>query len=208
VTASTDTSTLPAFVAAEASGDPLLGTLQIDAQDDGSLAVLLHRGTSTTLDEESTLMATAIETTPEQEALAALAGNLASRSGFDAAAALNAEHVGFVLLPELDDAVADSEDAQAARLRVADALDGNRTLTPIGDTSRGLLWHFQEVDDTQPSTGPGATETPLGLGILIGFGFIFFVTLLLAVPTSRGRGRANVADTADPVSGFDEEENA
>ena len=208
VVASNDTSTLPAFVAAEASDDSLLGTLQIDAQDDGSLAVLLHRGTGTTLDEESTLMATSIETTPEQEALAALAGNLASRSGFDAAASMNTEHVGFVLLPELDAAVADSADAQAARLRVADALDGNRQLTPIGDTSRGLLWHFQAVDDTEPSTGPGATDTPLGLGILIGLGLIFFVTLLLAVPTSRGRGRATVADTVDTVSGFDEEENA
>jgi GT2 family glycosyltransferase len=208
VAASGDTSTLPAFVAAEASGDPLLGTLQIDAQSDGSLAVLLHRGTSTTLDEESTMVATATEATPEQESLAVLAGNLASRSGFDAAASMNAEHVAFVLLPELDAAAADSADAQAARQRVADALDGNRQLTPIGDTSRGLLWHYQEIDNTEPATGPGATETPLGLGILIGLGFVFFITLLLAVPTSRGRGRANVADTVDPVSGFDEEENA
>ena len=239
VVASTGTTTLPAFVAAEAVADPQLGTLQIDPQQDGGIAVTLHRGSGTTLDEQSTLAATATTTTAEQDMLASLAGNLASRSGLDIVTQLNNANIGFILLTDAaadgsidgqaaansgSDVVAANESAtdpsdvdsgpvilspaQDVYQRVTEALDGNSVLSPIGDTSLGKLWHFQDVAGVAPAVGKSAIETPVGIAILSIQGFIFFVTLLLAVPNSRGRGRANVAGAPDSVSGFDEEENA
>lgn len=203
VVASDSRATLPAFVAAETSTDPMLGTLQIDPQADGSLALTLHRGDGTTLDETSTLAATAITSSPAQDELANLVGNLASRGGLDTRAALNENHIGFVVVT-----AGEGDAAAAASTRVTAALDSNEVLTPIGETTAGRLWHFQEVSDAQPVTGAPAVDTPIGLGILVAQGFIFFVTLLLAVPTGRSRGRSTVADTGESAPGFDEDDNA
>jgi GT2 family glycosyltransferase len=203
VVASGTTATLPAFVAAETSTDPTLGTLQIDPQEDGALALTLHRGNGTTLDETSTLANTSTEISDNQAELADLAGNLASRSGLDIRAALDAQHIGFVLVT-----AGEGDVAAAAATRVTAALDANAALTPIGQTTSGRLWHFQEVSDEVAPAGKDAVDTPLGIGILVGQGFIFFVTVLLAVPTGRSRGRSTVADTGESAPGFDEDDNA
>ncbi|MEP6477809.1 MAG: glycosyltransferase family 2 protein, partial [Rhodoglobus sp.] len=50
---------LPAFVTAEAAQRPSIGTLELVAQDDGGVSATVHRGAGTTLDEQSTLSATA-----------------------------------------------------------------------------------------------------------------------------------------------------
>lgn len=114
--------------------------------------------------------------------LAVLAGNIASRSGFDIAAELDELQIAFVLLPD-----ADSDAAEAVRQRVAEALDGNRILSPIGETANGYLWYYSAIGDGEAPGGPSIVGTNLGVGILIAQGLVFGVVLLLAIPTTRRR---------------------
>lgn len=173
---------LPAFASAEAATRPSIGTLELSAQPDGGVAVTVHRGLGTTLDEQSTLDATDTEISAEDERLATLAGNIASRSGFDVAAELDDLQIGFVLLPD-----ATSDEAEDVRQRVADALDGNRILTPVGQTSNGFLWNYSGLGEGTAPTGPGPLGTPLGTGIIVGQAIVFGLTLLLAIPSTRRR---------------------
>jgi GT2 family glycosyltransferase len=175
---------VPAFVTAESITRPRLGTLVLTPLGDGGLGAQVERGAGETLDEQSTLAATSRSTvlTANQKAVATLAGNLASRSGFDTAAALTAQKVGFVLL-----APATTDSATDVHQRAADALDGNRALTPVGDTTLGLLWRYGGL----PSTGlaaPTPDPGPLRLVVVVGLGIVFFVTVVFAIPT-RGRRR-------------------
>ena len=201
---------LPAFVTAEAASRADLGTLKLVAQPGGSLAATVQRGAGTTLNEQSTLQSTRSDLSESERRIATLAGNLASRSGFDVAAELDALQIGFVLLPPsatsplnsradspVDPAVDSAADptvdpaadaaAEAVRQRTAEALDGYRILTPIGDTAFGFLWHYEGLADGTAPTGPGPHDTSLGIAILVGQGVVFGLTLLLAVPTTRRR---------------------
>jgi GT2 family glycosyltransferase len=172
---------LPAFASAEAATAPSLGTLELAAQPDGGVAIAVHRGAGTTLDEQSTLATTDTDVTEGGERLALLAGNLASRSGYDVAAELDRLQIAFVLLPHDPDA------SESTRQRIADALDGNRILTPIGDTSTGTLWHYEELGRGTAPSGPGPLETTLGIAVIAGQGAVFLFALLLAIPTTRRR---------------------
>lgn len=183
---------LPAFVSAEAANRPQLGTLQLTAQPDGGIGVTVHRGEGTTLDEQSTLDATSTELSDADVRLAVLAGNIASRSGFDIASELDELQLAFVLLPPTADAEAD-----VVHQRIAEALDGNRLLSPIGNTSTGYLWHYEALADGEAPSGPGPSGTPIGLGILIAQGVIFGLALLLAVPTTRRRRVRSAEATGD-----------
>lgn len=190
---------LPAFVSAEAASDPSLGTLELTAQGDGGLAATIHRGTGTTLDEQSTLAATDPTIGEREERVAVLAGNIASRSGFDIGAELDSLQLAFVLLPDPE-----SADAQAVHQRTREALDGNRLLTPIGDTASGFLWYYEGLAEGEAPSGPGNTDTPLGLAVLIGQGVVVGLTVLLAIPTSRRRrvraARVTGSETTDDTS--------
>jgi GT2 family glycosyltransferase len=169
---------LPAFASAEAASDPGIGTLELTSEPDGGLAATVHRGLGTSLDEQSTLAATASTLIPADGALTELAGNIASRSGFDVAGALDSQHIAFVLLRPGDDAM---------RQRVAEALDGNRLLTPIGSTSTGTLWHYATLANGPAPGGPSPVGTPFGLAVIIVQAVVFGLALLLAVPTTRRR---------------------
>jgi GT2 family glycosyltransferase len=173
---------LPAYAAAEAATRPDLGTLELDPRDDGAVAIALHRGQGTTLDEQSTLEATDTTVGEADRRLATLAGNLASRSGFDAAAELDDLRIAFVLLTATDE-----PGAQPAQQRVTEALDGNRILTPIGTTASGTLWYYAGLADGDAPSGPGPLGTPLGIGILAVQAAVLLLTLLLAIPTTRRR---------------------
>ncbi len=170
---------LPAVTSALAATRVDLGTLELTAQPDGGIAATVHRGLGTTLDEQSTLNATDTVTTEADARLATLAGNLASRSGFDVATELDALQLGFVIVPE----GATAPDYQ----RLVEALDGNRLLSPIGQTANGYLWQYEGLADSPAPASPSPTDTALGTAILIGQGIVFGLTLLLAVPTSRRR---------------------
>lgn len=183
---------LPAFASAQAASDPTLGTLQITAEADGGVAVTVHRGLGTTLDEQSTLAATDTETDESDARLATLAGNISSRSGYDIAAELDALHIAFVLLPDTT-----VESAEPTRQRVAEALDGNRILTPIGNTANGFLWNYAALGDGSAPTGPNPVGTPFGVTVIVGQAVIFGATLLLAIPTTRRRRVRTAKVTGD-----------
>ncbi|MCU1533963.1 MAG: glycosyltransferase family 2 protein [Glaciihabitans sp.] len=203
---------LPAFVAAQATTRPTIGTIILTAQPDGGLSASLQRGEGTMLDEYAALASTDTSMPADRRELATLAGNLASRSGLDFAAELGKLNVRFVLLaaPAAGGA-APASDASGneadARQRTADALDGNRVLSAIGDTSRGLLWHYAGATTAGPSEAPTTTGSPLGIGILAGTGLVFLVTVLLAIPAARRRGRSTRVDPVGDAPGFDEDDS-
>jgi len=195
--------TLPAFVSAEAVEDPELGTLMLTAQPSGALSAVLYRGVGTSLDSQSTLAATSLEVSDEQQRIAVLAGNLASKSGFDTAGELQALHIGFVLSPD-----ATGEAATASRKRAGEALDGNPALTAIGETSTGFLWRFSDLGSTEPKSGPGPFGSPLGIIVTLSQAIVLVITLLLAVPTgSRRRPRTRSTGPTEPASTFEEDDN-
>jgi GT2 family glycosyltransferase len=178
---------LPAYVVAEGSSRPNLGTLVLVPQSNGAIAANLQRGAGNSADDQSTLAATATTVGESGKSLLRLAGNLASRSGLDASALLRADRIGFVLL-----APSRGQSDAAVRERAQDALNGNRLLTPVGTTSVGLLWRYTALPDAGLADSPpngGAIRT----WILVGLGGVFLITILLAIPLRGGRRRSSVA---------------
>jgi GT2 family glycosyltransferase len=204
VTAS-DGRLLPALVTAEAAAHPGIGTLVLDPQTDGSLAAVIQRDAGTTLDAESTLWNTRHGTDETTRRLATLAGNLASRSGYDPSRSLTSFHVEFVVLPPVGTTAADVS-AAALRQRVSESLDATAALTPVGETAVGTLWR---VAGFTPTTVATAAPTRASVAILLGQALVILLTLLLAIPT--GRRRRVVTDSVlpgeDPADTFTEDEN-
>lgn len=193
---------LPALVAAQADADPGIGTLILTAQPDGSLAATIARDGGTTLDETSTVVTTRSAVRPEDAALAVLAGNLASRSGFDPEPELQRLRIAFIVVPELP---ADATGAQSAvRQRVSEALDATPVLTPTGRTP---LWEYTALDD---SAAAPYIPSRLAVGVPIAQGVIVLIAVLLAIPTSRRRRIVREHDPldADPADTFDEDDDA
>jgi hypothetical protein len=193
-----DGRTLPAIVAAEAVSDPELGTLVLRPLDDGSLAATVDRGAGTTLDETSTFAATRTAASDAQREVAELAGNLASRGGYDPAPVLDRLGIEFVVLTPAVEAGGD-----AVRERAAEALDAQPALEAVGDTGRGSLWRYPDHDPTSFPQG----SSPLGALGLVAQAAVVVFALLLALPTGRRRRLAgadaqNQADD-DHDEGFD-----
>lgn len=198
---------LPAIVVAEAADDPGLGTLVLRPQADGSLAASVDRGAGTTLDRTSTFAATRAEPSVAQRELAELAGNLASRGGYDPAPVMARLGIEFVVLTPSPDAGADG-----IRERAAEALDAQAAIEAVGDTARGSLWRFgayEPVADGRPSPGLGALATAGQIAVIV-------FAVLLALPTGRRRRIAPLGATEDDAGdvfdadgfetdGFDEE---
>jgi hypothetical protein len=178
---------LPAYVVAEGSSRPNVGTLVLAPQNDGSLGASVQRGSGNSLDDQSTLVATSTTLGASEKSLLTLAGNLASRSGLDSTGLLQADRIGFVLLRP-----SDSTGQAGVHERAQDALNGNGKLTPVGTTSVGLLWRYQAL----PSTGLASANPDGGdvrtwiLGVQ---GGIILITVLLAVPLRGTRRRSTVA---------------
>ncbi len=190
---------LPALVTAEARTHPGAGTLVIGSLGAQGISAHLERGLGASLDDQSTLVSTRREATGLDERLALLAGNLATRSGYDAASDLVDHDIPFVLVPP------GSDDDETYRATV-DALDGNEILTPVGTTASGLLWRYEgETDVAGPH--PGNAGTPLGAGYLALLGSVFGVTALLAIPTGRRRRPRRPPVVDDPSAPFDEEDH-
>ena len=186
-----DGRTLPAIVAAEAIGDPGLGTLVLTPQTDGSLAATVVRGGGARLDTSSTFAATRQELSTEQRDVAELAGNLASRGGYDPEPVLSSLAIEFVVLTP---AMLTAEGAASAvRERAAEALDAQPALDAVGDTERGSLWRFPGHEPTVLPAASSAFGTPIivAQGLIIGF------TVLLALPTGLRRRRRD-AGADDP----------
>jgi len=185
--------TQPAFVDAEAQINPRVGTLQVTPQADGGIRAAVVRGTGAVLNQQSTLENTDQTPTANQRELAALAGNLASRSGLDSAQGLADFGIRFVVLqvePGAENGVvaAASPAAAATAIRTETALDGNAALAPVGETSFGRLWQHEAT-----SEDPGASQIPANAGGLYGLLVtlaalvVIGVTVLLSIPTGAGR---------------------
>lgn len=174
--------TLPAFVVAEAANDPRVGTLRLQPTPDGGIRSTVERGSGTTLDAQSTLAATRDALTPTTEAIASLAGNLVSRSGYDATAAVEELGLSFVLLgPAGDDA-----GAIAVERRARIALDANAEVVAVGETDFGTLWRFADARADAPGAQipePSAEAGWIVAGQLVVLG----AALLLSIPTGGGR---------------------
>ncbi len=193
---------LSAYVNAEAQANPDVGTLVVDPQSDGSLAVALERGQGSTLDDQSTLDATALRLSASGAQLTTLAGNLASRSGYDPEPALKELGVSFVLL---DDAPEGDAAATAVHDRAAGAIGQDALFTSIGETANGRLFHY-EGDVDRFDTGSAASRATHVLYLVV-LGVVFGAAALLAVPTAPRRRRAtsNVIEAEEPATTFDEE---
>ncbi len=183
---------LPALVTAEASTHPSAGTLTIASEGRAGIAVSLQRGAGATLDDQSTLNGqTTLHRTvsqadqlrtigADQRRLATLAGNLASRSGYDVQKDLSDLDIRFVI-------VAPGSDQDDTYLRVVKSLASNELFTPVASTTDGLLWRY--VGDTATVAGhPGNDDTVTGRFTLIGLALVFGITVLLAIPVG-GRWR-------------------
>ncbi|MDQ1545790.1 MAG: hypothetical protein QOH69_694 [Actinomycetota bacterium] len=178
---------LPAYVVAEGTSRPNLGTLVLTPQADGSIAATLQRGAGNSLDDQSTLAGTSRTLGASEKSLLTLAGNLASRSGLDSSALLDSSRIGFVLL-------GDSADHGAASVheRAQDALNGSGTLTAVGTTSVGLLWRYEAL----PATGLRGGNPDGGAvraWILGSIGGVFLITILIAIPLRGTRRRTSIA---------------
>jgi GT2 family glycosyltransferase len=197
----TDGRVISAYVNAEAQANPDVGTLVIVPERDGSLAVSLERGQGSTLDDQSTLDATALDLSASGRALTTLAGNLASRSGFDPRPDLRRLGVSFILLGD----GADSGPARSVHARAVGSIGQNALFKSIGDTNNGVLWHYEGRVD-RPGSGSTAVATTHTL-VLVGLGIVFGATALLAIPTAPRRRRAvsNVLEADEPATTFDEE---
>lgn len=185
--------TQPAFVSAEAELQPRIATLQLTPQPDGGILATVVRGAGTTLDDQSTLSSTDGTLGADDRELAELAGNLASRSGLDASAALDELGIRFVLLRPAASAAGDARapitpEAAETVGRATTALDGNAALAPVGDTSFGRLWRHDAAADIA-----GAGAIPANAGGVIGLlaavvaAVIIGATVLLSIPTGAGR---------------------
>ncbi|MGO4299220.1 glycosyltransferase [Leifsonia sp. RAF41] len=206
--AESDGRTLPAVVTAKAATQPRTGTLRIVPEPGGGIRADILRGSGQTLDDQSTLANTQRALTPGQSSLAMLAGNLASRSGYDASPELKRLGVDFVLLTPSATALgsSDTSAADATRARAEVAMDANPLLAPVGSTGTGRLWAF----DRATAVVPPAAQIPADAGgiwrviVLVVQGLIVGVTLLLAIPTTRSADRVSELSARRPRRTADE----
>lgn len=204
-----DGRTMPAVVTAKASTQPRTGTLRIVPQADGGISAEIVRGSGQTLDDLSTLADTRRTLTSGQRQVAELAGNLSSRSGYDASASLKRLGIDFVLLTPPASTLdrSDTSAADATRMRAAVAMDANPLLAQVGATSSGRLWAF----DRGTGEIAAAAQIPAGAGglwrviVLVVQGIVIGITALLAIPTSRSADRVSELSARRPGRRRDEE---
>lgn len=184
---------LPALVTAEASSNPLVGTLVIASEGDAGISASLQRGAGATLDDQSTIARPNGPLDAQSVRVATLAGNLASASGYDAQSDFRELDIRFVI-------VTPGDELDTTYTRVIQSLSSNELLTPVASTANGLLWRY--AADTVPlAERPANTDTTIGRGVLLGLGIVFGVTVLLAIPVG-GRWRR-----PDPVQVLGEDDN-
>jgi GT2 family glycosyltransferase len=177
---------LPALVTAEAAHHPGVGTLLLASEGEKGISARLERGAGASLDDQSTLAHTTGALTADQERVADLAGNLASRSGYDEAKDFRELDILFVV-------VAPGPEDDANRERMIESLGANELLTPVGTTANGLLWRYD--GETEPVAAQGGnTGTVYGRVILWALGLTFGIAVLLALPIG---GRRRLSSRGD-----------
>lgn len=178
-------STLPAYVAAQATDDAT-GTLVVTPLGADALAAQVVWGPSETLGGQSTVVDTRRAATPADTALAAMAADLVTSTSQDVVARAAQAGIGFVLLAPAQAGEPDA--ARVSRLSAATTLDQQDGLDAVGETAKGALWRV-----TAPVT-PRAQESDaaiaLGRTIAVVELAVIAVALLLAIPTGASRRAA------------------
>ena len=195
----------PAYVSAQATNSPAIGTIVLTAQPDGGVAASLERGLGRTLASESTIVNTASSSSDALTTFGDLAGNLVSTSGSDSNNELRAVGVGFVLLsaPQTTPSGDLTGDAQDASARASAALHANPSLQEVGVTDSGLLWRVPEVDTTVVADlQPSASVEPLRSVVIGSQLLVLVLTILLAIPTgalAEARPRREIPGLEDDL---------
>ncbi|WP_336645125.1 glycosyltransferase [Microbacterium sp. USHLN186] len=177
------TSTLPALVAAHSADAGDTGTLVLAPLDDGSLSTQLVWGPSATLSAQTTLLSTA--TRAADDTLATDAVDLLSARDFDAAAALGARGVGFVLLSS---AAGESDRARSMRDGAVTAMDQRSGFIKAGETPTGMLWQVDAPIAPRAEPSP-AQQAAARLVVTVQL-VVVIAALLLAIPTRASRRAA------------------
>jgi len=184
---------LPAIITADASQRPGVGTLELTATGEDSIAAALHRGAGPTAERVLTLQTTRTTVGPVQERIAVLAGNLVSTSGMDVVSTLDELGIEYLLL---DTAGVDSP----AYLRAVDAISGRAEFVAVGATAQGLLWQRAAEGPVTIEPGPGPWDTARGTVAAIVQIVVFGLAILLAVPTTRRRRVRSLRSTEGGAS--------
>lgn len=144
-----DRQPIPAVIDAEFAINPTQQALVITPLGEDELRAQLRGGNTLTLDRVRTAQLTAAKASEEQ-ALSELVGSLASLGASELQEQLEAANIRFVLL-------GDTPGSGGAQIRslLQEALDQSQALSPIGDTSHGLLWR---VNESAPADGTEAAE--------------------------------------------------
>ena len=174
-------STLPAYVAAQASADRDLGTLVLTPQNDGGLATDVVWGASETLGSQTTMLSTATE--PQGTDITTLSVDLLSARVFDAPGELAAQGITYILLAE--QSTGEGDKARALRTSAIASIDQRAGFVHAGTTERGVLWRVEaEVADPTSLTSAqhGSVRIVITLQLLA-----VFAALLLSVPTRASR---------------------
>lgn len=180
---------LPAIVETQGRLDPRTGTLVVTPMADGAMRVRLMRGTGETLDEQSTLRATAPALSATDERLANLMTALATDPGYEPTSELHALGIAYVLIER------PAPEAAPMAARISSAMDANGVLHAAGNTEFGRLWQVANATSSpsDPSvSGPLSTSnagTMQGRAILLGQGIVLLAFALLALPSAGLDGR-------------------
>lgn len=162
--------TLPAYIDAETAQNRAGGTLIITPLEVGYRAEL-HRGSGLTLLDWPASATTRQAVGDNEAALAELAANLVSDSGFDEAAAFAQLGVDFVVLKA------------SPHHNAVSGINSHSALISVGATDTGVLW---AVDGDSVATAPNPDRTPW---YLLGVGVTGAVALIAGIPTRLPRRR-------------------
>lgn len=169
--------TLPAFVAAEARNDRSVATLVLDPLGDGSFRARVVWGGTEALGARSTLLDTRTEITESDRALAAEVAAIVTPGAGTTADEIAAIGVRYVLVG----AGAQGADAAAAREAAISSLNLRSGLTRIGETGKGALWRL----DVDPASRGALAAHEKTVANLIGYSGVgvLIIAVLLAIPT-------------------------
>lgn len=158
----------PAIVLANQEVHPGDRTLYLRALSDGSYGVRLQRGDGSTLTSLNRLSAAS----GSQHGLGAFAAGLLAGDTENASAGLRSRNVMFVLL---------APGGGTARKSALSALNAESVLTPVGETSYGMLW---QVRSPTHRAAPGGG---LWMWVAVFQGILFVLIALCLLPAGRRR---------------------
>lgn len=190
--ASGQSTTLPAYVAAEATGDREIGTLVVEPLANGSAEARVIWGSSETLGGSSVLAHSAVAATGDDEWLADVAASVISGSAQAITQPLADAGISFVLLRE--GVGAQNSDQRVMTLTAQASMDQRAGFVRVGETQRGVLWRVDgELTERGGLTGAD-TSTAWAVGaVQIA---VIVAALLLAISTRRTRDEARLVPRA------------